>query len=379
MENVKLILDNQGLAYEYVLNYLPKFDGVHIYKGGSFKRDRNGHFKAVMKCGWDKFEIFYKEKMIKVEYAKIGDPKGTTYGVQVYDELILEIANINREEGKQLLQDFVEDAREYSMEKEEGKILTKVLKKGYWTTLSKLPKRSLDTIYLDCKQDIIDDLDGFIKNESEYKAYGIPYKRNYLFEGLPGTGKSSFIFGIASHLERDIYMISFSREMEDADLMMAITSMPDNVILVLEDIDSLFVGRRNNEAVAMNISFSSILNLLDGCAIKHGMITFMTTNYVDRLDSALVRQGRVDKRVTFKSVNKKQVEEMFVKFFPNQRERFEHLWEKIRNKDLTTSILQEFFFSNRKCGNILDEIKGLEQIIQKKEKSIPNKSAHMYI
>jgi len=374
MESVKLILDNQGLAYEYVLNYLPTFDGVHIYKGGSFKRDRDGHFKAVMKCGWDKFEIKYKEKIIKVEYAKIGDPKGTTYGVQVYDELILEVSDIDREEGKQLLQDFLEDAREYSFEKEEGKITTKVLKKGYWTTLSKLPKRSLDTIYLDCKEDLMSDIRDFIGNENEYKGYGIPYKRNYLFEGLPGTGKSSFIFAIASYLERDIYMISFSREMEDADLMMAITNIPDNVILVLEDIDSLFVGRRSNEAVAMNISFSSILNLLDGCAIKHGMITFMTTNYVDRLDSALVRQGRVDKRVKFGLLSEKQVKDMFGSFFPRQMENFGKLWERLKRREITTSVLQEWFFRNRKCKNILDEMGKLDELMSKKDKF-----SHMYI
>ena len=378
MDKVKIILDNQGIAYEYVLNYLPTFSGVHIFKGGSFKRGRDGKFKAVMKCGWDSFEIFYKDVEIKIEYGKVGDPKGTTYGVQVYDELILEIDlemnGLNMKEGKNILQQFLEDAREHSMEKEEGKITTKVLKKGYWTTLSKLPKRSLETIYLDCKNDIIDDLSDFIKNEEEYKKYGIPYKRNYLFEGLPGTGKSSFIFAIASYLERDIYMISFSREMEDADLMMAITNIPDNVILVLEDIDSLFVGRRSNEAVAMNISFSSILNLLDGCAIKHGMITFMTTNYVDRLDSALVRQGRVDKRIRFGTLCERQVEEMFGRFFPEQKGNFGKLWEKLKKKEITTSVLQEWFFRNRGCGNILEHMGKLDVLINKKEKN-----SHMYI
>lgn len=375
---IKLLLDSQGLAYEYVVHYLSTFPEVNIFKGGSFKRNRDGIFKSVFKMGWDNLEIKYKDTNIKVEYNKIGKPKGTTYGVQVYDEMALIIdevgQEITKEDAKLILQEFVEDAREHSMEREEGKITTKVLKKGYWTTLSKLPKRSLDTIYLDCKEDMMSDIKDFIGNEKEYRGYGIPYKRNYLFEGLPGTGKSSFIFAIASYLNRDIYMISFSREMEDADLMMAITNMPDNVILVLEDIDSLFVGRRSNEAVAMNISFSSILNLLDGCAIKHGMMTFMTTNYVDRLDSALVRQGRVDKRIRFGTLCEKQVEEMFFRFFPDQKDNFGKLWDALKKKDITTSVLQEWFFRNRKCDNILKEIRKLDELINKKDKF-----SHMYV
>ena len=38
------------------------------------------------------------------------------------------------------------------------------------------------------------------KNKEKYKNFGIPYKRNYLFSGLPGTGKTSFITSIASEL-----------------------------------------------------------------------------------------------------------------------------------------------------------------------------------
>lgn len=367
MTEVKMHLDNQGIAYDYVLHFLPTFPEVSTYKVGSYKRDKDGKFKIVCKFGWDCIEIKYKNEIIKVEYKTEGVPKGTTYGVMIYDQIILSINCESREDGKKILCDFLEDARDHSFDKELGKITTKVLKKGYWTTLSKLPKRSLDTIYLENKDNVMADIKEFIENEDEYKKFGIPYKRNYLFEGLPGTGKSSFIFAIASFLERDIYMISFSREMEDADLMIAITNIPDNVILVLEDIDSLFVGRRRNEAVAMNISFSSILNLLDGCGIKHGMITFMTTNYIDRLDSALVRQGRVDKRIKFGSVTEIQVREMFEKYFPGHLDQFDILWQKIKIKELTTSILQEFFFKCRNSNNILNEMHILNDIISRKE------------
>ena len=47
------------------------------------------------------------------------------------------------------------------------------------------------------------------------------------------------------------------------------------------------------------VSFSCILNILDGMGRKHKMITFMTTNHLDRLDPALIRPGRIDKSLLF--------------------------------------------------------------------------------
>lgn len=42
------------------------------------------------------------------------------------------------------------------------------------------------------------------------------------------------------------------------------------------------------------VTFSGLLNCLDGVASAEARIMFMTTNYLERLDPALVRPGRVD-------------------------------------------------------------------------------------
>ena len=42
------------------------------------------------------------------------------------------------------------------------------------------------------------------------------------------------------------------------------------------------------------LTFSGLLNAIDGVTSTEGRIVFMTTNYVDRLDPALIRPGRVD-------------------------------------------------------------------------------------
>ena len=44
------------------------------------------------------------------------------------------------------------------------------------------------------------------------------------------------------------------------------------------------------------LTLSGLLNAIDGVTSSEGRIVFMTTNYVDKLDPALIRPGRVDYR-----------------------------------------------------------------------------------
>jgi len=42
---------------------------------------------------------------------------------------------------------------------------------------------------------VISDIDSFLSPETYrfYTSHGIPYKRSYLFHGVPGSGKTSFL------------------------------------------------------------------------------------------------------------------------------------------------------------------------------------------
>lgn len=63
------------------------------------------------------------------------------------------------------------------------------------------------------------------------------------------------------------------------------------------------------------INLSFILNLFDGILETPGRIFIMTTNYPDRIDSALTRPGRVDLRVEFTSCDNAMIHEMFKAFY----------------------------------------------------------------
>ena len=63
------------------------------------------------------------------------------------------------------------------------------------------------------------------------------------------------------------------------------------------------------------ISLSGLLNAIDGVATHEGRVLIMTTNHPEKLDSALVRPGRVDRRIGFRLAMKEQIQELFVRMY----------------------------------------------------------------
>jgi len=157
----------------------------------------------------------------------------------------------------------------------------------------------------------------------------------------------------------NISIFNFGPDVDDAIFMKAISTLPENSILLLEDVDALFVNRDSKSR--SYITFSGILNTLDGVSRRHKLITFITTNYVDKLDSALLRPGRIDYIVNFDHATKEQIESMFNNFRPDDT-LFEEFYKKIKNTKFTTAILQKFFFKYRKEESIIDKVNELYNI-----------------
>lgn len=315
-------------------------------------------------------QLVFNDNNIIIELKRIGDPVGLYFSADIYETLIVKIKleNDTIEESnkkKEILTDFFKAAKEFCNKKNDKEIMCKILRNGGWMKLTTLPKRSLDTIYLPKKQkdNIYNDLKKFYDLKDEYIKLGIPWKRNYLLEGSPGTGKSSLIFALASELNLNIYIINLGPKVDDSVLMSAVAAIPKNTILLLEDIDALFIDRRPNDSNKSLVSFSGILNVLDGMARKSGLVTFLTTNYKEHLDKALIRPSRVDFILEFGKAKREQINEMFNKFFPNRKSEFDKFYKKIDFLELRTCILQQFFMECKFNNRDLFDVKRIKEII----------------
>ena len=176
---------------------------------------------------------------------------------------------------------------------------------------------------------------------------GIPYKYNILAHGPPGTGKTSLAKALACEFNLHLHIIIFTPKMDDESFNNAISSIPPNSILVIEDIDCIFKDRKDKDTLGNKISMSGLLNTLDGIAYSSGLITFITTNYVKYIDSALIRPGRIDKRIKFSYIKKTEAIKMFEKFYPENQESIGKLLNIISERgNITAANLQQYLYNH---------------------------------
>ena len=166
---------------------------------------------------------------------------------------------------------------------------------GSWNRRRDLPLRELSTVVLHegQKEALVEDLATFLRAEGAYNRLGLPWHRGYLFEGPPGTGKTSLAKALAVHFQLDTYYIPLAALPNDAALLRLLAGVDPRSVLLLEDIDIVH-GAKVRDDSEPGVTLSGLLNALDGVMTPHGLVTIMTTNNKSVIDDALLRPGRVD-------------------------------------------------------------------------------------
>ena len=328
------------------------------------------------------YDIVFEDEPIHVTITKEGKPKSTERSIDYYKIITLS-SNNSLEILQELMKKSVAYFYDVILEREtRTEELNCWVWDEIWEDLYKKKKRSMKSISLGGKEmEVLNDVKKFLSKETmdKYDLLGIPYKKNYLLEGLPGTGKTSLIYSIASELNFDIAILNFNRKLDDMQFMRAVQSIPIDTILVLEDIDVLFQERKSSDELKHSLTFSGLLNVLDGLGHQGKLITFMTTNYKNRLDKALIRPGRIDYILQFDYATKEQIKHMYNRFIPTQGERFDNFFKYIEKNRLkvTTAMLQQFLFLNIDRDNILEHMKELKEIVS--EHKIEENAERMYV
>ena len=137
-------------------------------------------------------------------------------------------------------------------------------------------------------------------------------------------------------------------------------------IIVIEDIDSIFTDRKKGDT-NNSLSLQALLNCFDGFSCVEGTLLFITANNPEVLDNALLRSCRVDYKYEFTYADKFQTQSIFDMVLPDKKNEFNKFYDKIKSKEFTTAMLQEFLFFNRKSDSILNKIDDFFEIIQKNE------------
>ena len=122
----------------------------------------------------------------------------------------------------------------------------------------------------------------------------------FMFQGLPGTGKTEAVKQMARILNRELFMVDFSAVIDSklgqtqknlAALFREINSFahPEKVVVLFDEIDALALDRTNsNDVREMGRAVSAMLKGFD--RMHKSVVLVATTNLFEHFDKALIRR-----------------------------------------------------------------------------------------
>jgi chaperone BCS1 len=212
----------------------------------------------------------------------------------------------------------------------------------------------------------------FMNNKQWYSQNGIPYTFGLMLYGIPGCGKTSIIKALSGVTRRHIINIKLHKfvtktqmenlffsetlnvvqngrnetviipidqriylfedlDADDTDILLDRSETPAYVkenFTVIDESTSMsnscgfkdfkYQSREEKEKEEFSsekLTLSCLLNLLDGVLEAPGRIVVMTTNYIKKLDSALIRPGRIDLICEFKKCTNESIIKFIEMFY----------------------------------------------------------------
>lgn len=380
---VDLEIQSKDKSYSWFLTWMGRYPyrvSKHLSVRTNYIQHDNGSIstKFLLVPGIGNHWLFYKGAIISIKRERSGrmldivnsSPYETVKLTTLYKD-------------RYIFNEILEEAKTIAMKSNEGKTVIYTSFGPEWRKFGQpKAKRALPSVVLDqgIKETILEDVKDFMRNGGWYSDRGIPYRRGYLLYGPPGSGKTSFIQALAGELDYNICILNLSEQnLTDDRLNHLMNNMPERSILLLEDIDAAFNSRKTTigQKQAKNgipnttsgfptqstyntsVTFSGLLNALDGVTSSEETITFMTTNHPEKLDPAIMRPGRVDFKVFIGNATPYQVEKMFMKFYPGETDTCKKFVDRFRSLvvPVSTAQLQGLFIMNKdKPLNALESI-----------------------
>ena len=160
----------------------------------------------------------------------------------------------------------------------------------------------------------------------------------FLFEGVPGSGKTETVKQIARILNRELFMVRFdiiidsklgqtSKNITEAFKEINKLSHPENAIILFDEIDAIALDRVNsNDLREMGRATSTLLKELDN--LNERVVLIATTNLYKSFDKALIR--RFDSVINFDRYSKEDLIDVAESILNEYLEKFDNVTKDIR-------------------------------------------------
>lgn len=183
----------------------------------------------------------------------------------------------------------------------------------------------------DLKRELFRNVKQMVQKYGDYEKFGIPAKRGIIMAGPPGNGKSLSMKVLAKALDCTFIWVT-PRNIAEADGFSQIYNFARELapsVVLLEDADGFGLDRR---MAGFNPVLGELLNIMDGFVANKGVITILTSNYAEMLDSALThRPGRFDVKLQIGPPSAMKAYELINRTFANRKVQFTGADSQIRN------------------------------------------------
>ena len=160
----------------------------------------------------------------------------------------------------------------------------------------------------DVKNEVMEIVD-FLRDPGKYRRLGAQIPRGVLLSGQPGTGKTLLARAVAGEADVPFFSISASEFVEMIvgvgasrvrDLFSQAKQAAPSIIFI-DELDAIGRARGGSSTGGYDEreqTLNQILTEMDGFTGTEGVVVLAATNRPEILDSALLRPGRFDRRVT---------------------------------------------------------------------------------
>ena len=150
-----------------------------------------------------------------------------------------------------------------------------------------------------------------------YKQIGIDPPRGVLLYGPPGTGKTMLVKAVAHHTSASFIRVNGSEFVQKylgegprmvRDIFRLAREKAPSIIFI-DEVDSIATKRYDAQTSAdreVQRVLLELLNQMDGFDQTENVKVIMATNRADTLDPALLRPGRLDRKIEFPMPDRRQ-------------------------------------------------------------------------
>ena len=261
---------------------------------------------------------------------------------------------------------------------------------------------TFENTYFPGRDLLLQELDTFLEGEEEWKKRGWPWHFGIALTGIPGCGKTRILKCIANYTKRHILLIQIN---DDVPIQLLKKSMsgyldgyrlqfhPKETIVVFEELadQTDLVGPRDAPIEKFTFEIPSVkkkeegeeeekkkeekekvwksklegrraflsqfLPLLDGVNERYGGMVVITTNFIERLDNAILRPGRIDYHLHLtKGYDRESTFQLLKNFWGDRM-------DKHKSKDLKEEVVEKYTGADlvKECRQFRNDFDGFER------------------